>query len=131
MKQLQRHNVLNKVVVVTRWYNGNQLGRRRFNIISECTDAVIQRTHTANDPAHKSAETTPKQPPEQVTPQRQTLFTTQNSPQAMNTTPQPTPVKIGSGYANPLLTNKPPSSQTSPGERGQVVDVQSSGTWQQ
>jgi regulator of replication initiation timing len=41
LQEMQNANITNRVVVVSRWFSGKQLGRKRFNIISQCTRAAF------------------------------------------------------------------------------------------
>ena len=41
MQELRKHNVVNKIVMVSRWYSGNQLGKKRFHLIAQCTNDVL------------------------------------------------------------------------------------------
>lgn len=52
LREMQNSNIANKVVVVSRWCSGTYLGRKRFNIITQCTKAAIHISY--------STQTTPK-----------------------------------------------------------------------
>jgi putative IMPACT (imprinted ancient) family translation regulator len=38
---LQKHNVQNKIVIVTRWYGGSHIGPKRFDAIAKCTTDIL------------------------------------------------------------------------------------------
>ena len=42
LSELRRYNVINRVVVVTRWARGTQLGTRRWSIIKDATRNVLE-----------------------------------------------------------------------------------------
>ena len=43
---MQNQNITNRLVVVSRWHSGNHLGKRRFEIITQCTKAAIYLSAT-------------------------------------------------------------------------------------
>jgi hypothetical protein len=56
MNVLQARNVTDKLVVVTRWASGVQLGGKRFSIIASCAGNVVGRTSETREPVHSSPE---------------------------------------------------------------------------
>ena len=50
LEEMQISNVTNRVIVVSRWFSGIQLGRKRFNIIKQCTKAAILNSHPPHSP---------------------------------------------------------------------------------
>ena len=42
LKMMRLHNVCNRVIVVSRWASGIQLGQRRFAIISKCSENILK-----------------------------------------------------------------------------------------
>ena len=91
LKVLQRYNITNKVVIVTRWASGIQLGLKRYDIIRKCTETIVEQEGLLHD-------------------QRQT-----NGPSAA---PQVSVQKMASPSTNPNV-QKMASPSTNPNDRGQ------------
>ena len=45
LREMQYSGITNRLVVVSRWWSGVELGKKRFSIITQCTKAVIQISH--------------------------------------------------------------------------------------
>ena len=45
LKVLQLYNVTNRLVVVTRWASGIQLGRKRYSIVRQCTEDILRNNN--------------------------------------------------------------------------------------
>jgi hypothetical protein len=56
LQELQASNTVNRVVVVSRWYSGIQLGKKRFSIIAQCTKAAILKSQTTPTKAKTAAQ---------------------------------------------------------------------------
>ena len=54
MKELQNQNILNRIIMVTRWASGTQLGKKRFTMINQCTRNILQ---LSNPTAHRTPPT--------------------------------------------------------------------------
>ncbi len=58
LQEMQTANVMNRVIVVSRWYSGVKLGPKRFTIIAQCTKAAINKTYNVSTPAMTTSMTT-------------------------------------------------------------------------
>ena len=47
LREMQRLNIVNRIVVVTHWCNGYQLGRQRFMTIGQCSRTVLEKETVA------------------------------------------------------------------------------------
>ncbi len=45
LREMQLSNIVNRVVVVSRWFSGVHIGSKRFQILTQCTKAAIQVSH--------------------------------------------------------------------------------------
>lgn len=43
LEALECNNITNKIVIVTRWYGGKHIGKKRFEIIENCTKNILQK----------------------------------------------------------------------------------------
>ena len=56
MNVLKAHDVTDKLVVITRWTSGIQLGHKRFSIIASCVGNVVRPTPNNTGSEHSSPE---------------------------------------------------------------------------
>ena len=91
LKELRKFNVTNVIVVVSRWANKVHMGRRRFDIIAHCTNAVLQKGHISSPTTAGGRMMSPQSayPPRSVTP----MMMTSPQPEPHNRSQQWTPVR--------------------------------------
>ncbi len=83
LQEMQRSNVLNRIVVCSRWFSGIRLGPRRFHIIGECARAAIHISN-ASPKSHPSSA-----PPPQLLPENDHRMVSPVLPATNMTSPKP------------------------------------------
>ncbi len=98
MDELRKFNILNHVVIVTRWASGQQLGKRRWSIIRHVTVNVLEKAGlvpplpNTKHSGHQMMNISPQSSIKTVLPQEQSTgsFTFSNpQPAAIATEMQP------------------------------------------
>jgi len=99
LQEMQYSNIVNRVVVVSRWCSGTQLGPKRFNVISQCVKAAIQKDYKSN--AETQVTTRIATPPEmdpQMTPPAATRLPISENATKYSFTP---PIQVIKGHTQP------------------------------